>query len=391
MSPPLWVHIFRVVVAFTLFLTVTGMLIWFERRLLARMQSRLGPNRVGPFGMLQTLVDGVKLFFKEDVTPSMVDRPVYLLAPAVSAVVSFLAFAIIPFGGPVTLFGETFTLQVADLNVGVLWFLAMGSINVYGIVLAGWASRSAYPLLGGVRSSAQMISYEIAQGLAVASVFVYAGTLQVSELVAIQAEGRGFVDGVPNWFAFPLFPAFVIFMVAVVAETQRPPFDLPEAEGELVAGFHTEYSGLKFAMFFLAEFLNVVTVSALAATLFLGGPAGPVPFDDPAVAWVFPVLWFMLKTGLFLFFFVLLRATLPRLRYDRLMDLGWRVMLPVGLVWVLATGGMVLVNERLDTEARTGILVGGLILILVVYAAAPLIQRLARRGRETAPGEVGVP
>ncbi|MDX1511377.1 MAG: NADH-quinone oxidoreductase subunit H, partial [Nitriliruptorales bacterium] len=270
-SLPLWVHIFRSLVQFAFFLVATALLIWGERRLVARMQSRYGPNRVGPLGILQTAVDGLKLFFKEDVRPSMVDGAVYLLAPLISAVVAFLAWAVVPIGGEVTLFGETFTLQVADLNVGLLWFLAMGSINVYGIVLAGWASQSAYPLMGGIRSSAQMVSYEIAQGLALASVFIYAGTLKVSEIVGQQTFEPGLIDGIPNWFAIPLFPAFVIFFFGMVAETQRPPFDMPEAEGELVGGFHTEYSGMKFAIFMLGEYVAMIVMSAAMVTLFFGG------------------------------------------------------------------------------------------------------------------------
>jgi len=372
-SLPIWVHVFRVVAGFALFLLSTALLIWAERRVVARMQSRIGPNRVGPFGVLQTLVEGVKLFFKEDVTPSMVDRPIYLLAPLLSVVVAFMSFAIIPFGGQVSLFGETFALQIADLNVGLLWFLAMGSINVYSVVLAGWSSRSPYPLLGGVRSSAQMVSYEIAQGLAVASVFVYAGTLTVSEIVAIQANEPGLIAGVPNWFVIPLFPAFLIFAVAMVAETQRPPFDLPEAEGELVAGFHTEYGGLRFAMFFLAEFMNVITVSAILVTMFFGGPAGPNPLDGtPALAWILPVVWFLVKTWAVVFVFILLRGALPRFKYDRLMDIGWKWLLPLGLVWVLATAFMVLVNEQLSDDARFAIAGGGIAAAVILYLVAPL-------------------
>ncbi|MCA1711797.1 MAG: NADH-quinone oxidoreductase subunit NuoH, partial [Actinobacteria bacterium] len=371
---PLWVHAFKAVLVFAILLVGTALLIWIERRVLARMQSRLGPNRAGPAGILQTLADGVKLFFKEDIRPTAVDGFVYTLAPILSAVVAFMAFAIVPFGGEVTVFGETFTLQLADLNIGVLWFLAMGSIHVYGIVLAGWASGSIYPLLGGVRATAQMISYELAQGLAVASVFVYAGSLRVSDIVAAQA-GSGLLNGVPNWFVIPLFPAFLIFAAAVVAEVGRPPYDLAEAEGELVAGFHTEYSGIKFAMFFLAEFMNVITVSAIGATLFLGGPSGPILFHWRPIAWVWPVLWFALKTFTLVFAFVLLRATLPRVRYDRLMRFGWRWLLPLGLLWVLATAFMVMASTRFDVSSRTDVLVGVIVVAAIVYAAAPLFSR----------------
>lgn len=372
---PLWVHLVRIVVIFGVLLISTALFIWLERRVLGRMQARIGPNRAGPQGVLQTLADGVKLFFKEDITPRQVDRPIYMVAPLIPPITGFLAFAIVPVGGTITLFGETFQLQIFDPDIGVLWFLAMGSIHVYGVVLGGWASGSAYPLLGGVRSSAQMISYEVGLGVAVASVFVYSGTLKVSEIVSAQA-GPGIVTGVPNWFVIPLFPAFVIFVTALTAETGRPPFDLPEAEGELVAGFHTEYTGVKFAMFFLGEFMNVLIGSAVIVTLFFGGPSGPVFFaDNPWVSWIWPVLWFLLKTGIFVFSFVLLRATLPRLRYDRLMDLGWKVMIPLGLVWVLATGFMVVLNTELNARQRTTVAIGGIVGVLLLYLLAPLLAR----------------
>lgn len=372
----LWVPIVKALALFGFLLVSTALLIWGERRIVARMQARIGPNRAGPAGLLQTLADGVKLFFKEDISPRAVDRPVYYLAPLFAPVTAFLAAAIVPFGGRVTLFGETFDLQLFDPDIGVLWFLAMGSIHVYGVVLAGWSSGSAYPLLGGVRSSAQMISYEIALGLAVAAVFVYTGSLRVSDIVATQA-GQGLIAGVPNWYVIPLFPAFVIFMVGLIAETARPPFDLPEAEGELVAGFHTEYSGIKFAMFFLGEFMSVITGSAIVVTLFFGGPSGPILWDQ--VAWLWPILWFLLKVFVFIFFFVWLRATLPRIRYDRLMHLGWRVMLPLGLVWVLATAFMVLVNTQLDARQRVTVAIGGVVAAIVLYALAPLFSRGAER------------
>jgi NADH-quinone oxidoreductase subunit H len=366
-SLPLWVHILRVVASFGLFLLLTAMLIWAERRLVSFMQSRIGPNRVGPLGILQTLVDGIKMFFKEDVTPGMVDKPVYALAPLLTVIVGFLSIAIIPIGGEVSLFGETFTLQAADLNVGVLWFLAMGSIHVYGVVLAGWASQSPYPLMGGVRSSAQMISYEIAQGLAVASVFIYTGSLQVSQIVGAQANEPGLIAGMPNWYLVPLFPAFLVFAIGMVAEAGRPPFDLAEAEGELVAGFHTEYSGMRFGMFMLAEFMNVVTMSAIMVTLFFGGPSGPV-FGPDWFSWILPIVWFLAKTSVFIFIFVLLRAALPRMRYDKLMDLGWKVLIPVGLVWTLVTAALVLVNEQGTNNARVGIIAGAAVVVIALLA-----------------------
>ena len=371
MNRPLWVILLTVLIVFAYFLLTTAVLIWAERRVVARMQSRLGPNRVGPFGALQTLVDGAKMFFKEDVAPAMVKQPIFTIAPLVGVVAGFLSVAIIPISGDVTLGGETFVLQVADLGVGVLWFLAMGSIHVYSVFLAGWASSSPYPLLGGVRASAQMVSYEIAQGLAVASVFIYAGSLRVSDIIAAQS-GPGFIDGVPGWFAIPLFPAFVVFVVGMVAEAGRPPFDLAEAEGELVGGFHTEYSGLRFGMFMLAEFMSVVIMSAIVVTLFLGGPAGPtfgLPEPFPSIL---PIVWFSLKTFAFIFFFILLRGALPRTRYHRLMDLGWKVLIPVGLVWVLITGALVLIAEGggLSTNARLGLAAGGIAIAVIGLATS---------------------
>ncbi|MFW5933816.1 MAG: complex I subunit 1/NuoH family protein, partial [Actinomycetota bacterium] len=292
----------------------------------------------------QTLVDGVKMFFKEDLTPGMVNRVIYPVAPLVGVIAGFLSIAVIPIGGEVTLFGETFTLVVADLSIGVLWILALGSIHVYSVFLAGWASNSPYPLLGGIRSSAQLVSYEIAQGLAVASVFIYTGSLRISDIVEGQS-GSGFVDGVPGWYALPLLPAFLVFVVGMVAEAGRPPFDLPEAEGELVGGFNTEYSGLRFGMFMLAEFMSVVTMSAIVVTLFLGGPSGPTfGLGDP-LAGLLGLVWFSLKTVVFIFFFILLRGALPRYRYDRLMDIGWKVLIPVALVWTMVTAGFVLLEQ----------------------------------------------
>ncbi len=358
-TTPFWAHLIPVVAVFAFFLLTTALLIWAERRVVARMQSRVGPNRVGPFGILQTLVDGVKMFFKEDVTPSMVDKPVYNLAPIIGVVAGFMAVAVIPIGGTFTIAGEEITLQVADLEVGMLWFLAWGSLHVYSNFLAGWASQSPYPLLGGVRSSAQMISYEIAQGLAIASVFIYTGSLRVSDIVAAQA-GDGLIAGMPGWYAIPLFPAFVIFLVGMVAEAGRPPFDLAEAEGELVAGFMTEYSGLRFGMFMLAEFMSVVVMSAAMVTLFFGGPSGPTFGLPDAIAWVMPIFWFTLKTSVFILLFVLLRASLPRYRYDKLMDLGWKVLIPIGLVWVLMTAGYVLLIEQGGLTATTRVVLAGL-------------------------------
>ncbi len=391
MTRPLWVAVLTSLLVFAYFLLTTAVLIWAERRVVARMQSRIGPNRVGPLGALQTLVDGLKMFFKEDVTPAMVKQPIFTVAPLVGVVAGLLATAVIPIGGEVTIGGETFTLQVADLGVGVLWFLAMGSIHVYSVFLAGWASNSPYPLLGGVRSSAQMISYEIAQGLAVASVFVYAGSLRVSDIVAAQS-GEGLLPGLPGWFAIPLLPAFAIFVVGMVAEAGRPPFDLAEAEGELVGGFHTEYSGLRFGMFMLAEFMAVVIQSAMVVTLFLGGPTGPTfGLPDPIAA-VLPTVWFTLKMLVFIFLFILLRGALPRTRYDRLMALGWKVLIPIGLVWVLATAALVLVREQggLPAFARLGLAGGAVVIGLVALATGRGGRGEAATATDRAPAHMEV-
>lgn len=375
MTQPLWVPILQAVVVFAYYLLITAVLIWAERRVVARMQSRLGPNRVGPLGILQTLVDGAKMFFKEDITPGMVNKVIYNVAPLVGVIAGFLVIAVIPIGGEVTLFGETFTLVVADLSIGVLWILALGSIHVYSVFLAGWASNSPYPLLGGIRSSAQMISYEIAQGLAVASVIIYTGSLRVSDIVAGQS-GPGFIDGVPAWYAIPLFPAFLVFVVGMVAEAGRPPFDLAEAEGELVGGFNTEYSGMRFGMFMLAEFMSVVTMSAIVVTLFLGGPAGPTFGLPDSVAWILPILWFFLKMLGFIFFFILLRGALPRYRYDRLMTLGWKVLIPVALVWTMVTATFVLLDEAGGIPAATRL---GLAAAAAVILLALLVGRRTER------------
>jgi NADH-quinone oxidoreductase subunit H len=368
--------------AFVLWLSGTAVLIWGERRIVAKMQSRIGPNRLGPLGLFQTIADGAKLFFKEDVTPANVDKVVYVAAPIVSAVTAFLAFAVIPYGGTFMIGGREITLQVWDPDVGLLWVLAMGSISVYGIVLAGWSSGSKYPLLGGVRSTAQLISYELSMSLAVAAVFVFTGSLRASDIVAAQSQALFAPLPIPAWNVLPMLPAFILFFISAVAETQRPPFDLPEAEGELVAGFHTEYSGAKFAMFFLAEFMNVITMSAMVVTLFFGGPSGPL-FGPPIVQAILPVIYFVLKVFVFVFVFIWLRATLPRLRYDRLMDLGWQVMLPLGLLWVLATGFSVVIRQTTERATVLKYAAAGAAIAAVLYFVAPLLgQRPGRPARE---------
>ena len=316
------------VAAFAMLVVLTLFNIWFERRVVSWMQMRIGPNRVGPQGLLQSLADGVKLALKEDIVPDNADKPIFWLAPILSAVPAFLAFAVIPWGPEVSIFGHQTTLQLVDLPIGVLYILAVSSIGIYGIVLAGWSSGSTYPLLGGIRSSAQMISYEIAMGLSFAGVFLYAGTMSTSGIVAAQRQ---------TWYILPLCISGIIYIIAMVGETNRAPFDLPEAEGELVGGFHTEYSSLKFALFFLAEYINLVTVSCLAITMFFGGWRAPWPISlwSGANAGWYPMLWFLVKLMIFVFIFIWLRGTLPRLRYDQFMKLGWKVLIPVSLVWLL--------------------------------------------------------
>ncbi len=325
---PWWLILVKAVAVFAFLLLTVLVAILVERKLLGRMQMRYGPNRVGPLGLLQSLADGIKLALKEGLVPAGVDRPIYLLAPVISVVTAILAFAVIPLGPVVSVFGHQTPLQLTDLPVAVLYVLAITSVGVYGIVLAGWASGSTYPLLGGLRSSAQVVSYEIAMALCFAAVFLYSGTMSTSGIVAGQTH---------TWYVFLLLPSFVVYLTAMVGETNRAPFDLPEAEGELVGGFHTEYSSLKFAMFFLAEYVNMATVSALAATLFLGGWRAPWPislWDGANTGWL-PLLWFIAKVWLFLFVFMWLRATLPRLRYDQFMALGWKLLIPVSLAWIL--------------------------------------------------------
>lgn len=338
-----------IVAAKTIFLFGFGLLmtlfmVMVDRKVLARMQVRIGPNRAGLNGWLQSFADGVKLFFKEAITPAAVDRPLYRLAPFVSALTAFTAIAVIPLGPPVHVFGRTITLQLLDLNVGILIYLAISSLGVYGIVLAGWASGSKYPLIGGVRASAQLISYEAAAALALVPVFMLSKTLTTSGIVAAQA-GRfaGPWGWVPKWYVIPMFVPFLVYLIAAVAETNRAPFDLVEAESELVGGFHTEYSGISWGLFYLAEYVNMVTVSSVAVTVFLGGWHGPHPgFFEP----LFGVFWYVVKLLSLLFLFVWLRGTLPRLRYDQLMSLGWKFLIPVSLVFLLGSSFVIAANAE---------------------------------------------
>jgi NADH-quinone oxidoreductase subunit H len=325
----------KVLVAFGFLLVSVLLLIWVERKVVADMQSRVGPDRAGPWGILQTLADGIKLFFKEQITPYKVELGAYLAAPVLALLPAFLTFLVVPVGRPLTIGERLIPLQVMDLNVGVLYILAMSSVAVYAVVLAGWSSGSKYPLLGGVRSTAQMISYEAAMGLALVPLVMFAGTMSLAEIVVRQ--GGTWWGPVPRWFVFPQFIPFVLFFMAAVAETNRAPFDLVEAEQELVGGFHTEYSGIRFAMFFLAEYINILNVSALAVTLFLGGYHGFSFGLEGNPASLVSVGWFLLKLGGLLFVFVWIRATFPRLRYDQLMLVGWKGMIPVALVWLVAS------------------------------------------------------
>ena len=330
-------------------LTNTIFLIWFERKLVAGMQSRVGPDRAGPFGILQTVADAIKLMLKEQILPVKADRAMYLLAPIVALVPSFLIFMIIPLGPNLNIEfgGDNYIVEFvgADLNVGVLYFLALSSIAVYSVVLAGWSSGSKYPLLGGVRASAQMISYEAAMGLALVPVILYSGSLSLVDIVDSQSGNlsssipilNSIVSFIPKWNVFPQFVAFGIFFIAAVAEVNRAPFDLVEAEQELVGGFHTEYSGFRFAMFFLAEYINMFNMCAITATFFLGGWLGPTfeNFFPPFLSSIMPIIWLGVKTFSLLFIFVWIRATLPRLRYDQLMELGWKRLIPASLVWLI--------------------------------------------------------
>jgi len=374
---PLAIVAIKVLVVFVLGLVATMFMVWFERRVVAGMQNRIGPNKTGPFGLLQTLADGTKLFFKEDLIPDRADRFVFRLAPFMALVPAFLSFAIIPLGGDfrdgndglVTWFGVETRIQLADPPMGVLFALAISAIAVYGVMLAGWSSGSKYPLLGSVRATAQMVSYEAALGLSLAAVIIVTGTLSTSGIVGAQGT-------LGNWnvVATGVVP-LVIFLVAATAELNRPPFDLVEAEQEIVGGFHTEYSSIRFALFFLAEFMNTVTMSALIVTLFFGGPQpiafGDVVLDIPFVPNAFEgTLWLVAKIFVFLYIYVWFRATLPRFRYDQLMDLGWKVMIPASLAWF-----MLLAVQRLGRDLGWNIFLLTAVSLAVLGACFALMQR----------------
>jgi len=382
-TDPGWIILVKGLLIFVICVVATLLSIWGERRLVARMQQRLGPNRVGKFGLLQSLADGVKLALKEDLIPKTADRIVFVIAPIISVTACFMSFAVIPLSGQVNLFGHKTLLQLTDLPVGVLYVLAIASVGVYGIVLAGWSSGSTYPLLGGLRSSAQVISYEVAMGLSLVAVFIYSGSMSTSAIIAAQHDW---------WFCITLFPSFVIYAISMVGETNRAPFDLAEAEGELVGGFHTEYSSLKFALFFLAEYVNIVGVSSLATTLFLGGyHALPgLTFTENWLGGWFTVVWFLAKVVMFFIIFVWLRGTLPRMRYDQFMKFGWKVLIPFSLVWIMIVSTLRVMSQRHTPRAAVfGVTLG---IILLLLAANSLMEsNKKRRAKSDELGEVSTP
>ena len=384
------VVIIKTVITFVFLLIATMLMVWFERKVISDMQNRIGPNRAGPWGILQTLADGIKLFFKEGLVPDQADKRIFRLAPYLSFVPAFITFAVVPVGGvfhgpngdgTVSLLGHDTFLQLADPAAGILVVLAMSSIAVYGVMLAGWSSGSKYPLLGSVRASAQMVSYEAALGLAVVTVVLVNGSLSTHTIVAEQARGVG------HWtvFAAGVVP-FIIFLIAGTAEIERPPFDLLEAEQELVAGFNTEYSSIRFALFYLASFMNTITMSAIIVTLFLGGPSGPAPIGPE---WLWGLVWFFGKLTVFLFMFVWFRGTLPRYRYDQLMDLGWKLMIPLALGWLLIVAAIQLASDQSYDAGPMALVVLSCGAALAVGAALlALAMRTAHERREA--GEVEV-
>ncbi|MCX5585145.1 NADH-quinone oxidoreductase subunit NuoH [Streptomyces erythrochromogenes] len=384
-----WLVLIKAVFCFAfLMVTVLFSIVW-ERKVVAWMQLRIGPNRHGPWGMLQSLADGVKLMLKEDIIVKRADKVVYVLAPIIAAIPAFMAIAVIPFGpagNEVSIFGQRTSMQLTDLPIAMLYILAVASVGIYGIVLAGWSSGSTYPLLGGLRSCAQMISYEIAMGAAFASVFLYSGSMSTSAIVEAQQD---------RWFIVLLPVSFIIYVVTMVGETNRAPFDMPESEGDLVGGFNTEYSSIKFALFMLAEYVNMVTVSAVSVTLFLGGWRAPYPissFWEGANHGWWPLLWFVLKVQLLLFFFIWLRGTLPRVRYDQLMKLGWKVLIPVSVVWLMMVATVRALRNEAYEIADIALYVGGAVVAILLLSFVADVFRDKREkasaadaGKDTAP------
>jgi len=369
--------VIKTILVFAFLLISVMFYVWFMRKIIADMQNRLGPMKAGPHGVLQTLADGIKLFFKEQSMPNTADRAVFRMAPYLSLIPAFIAFSIVPIGGVVTIGDHVTELQLADPPIGILILLVASGIGLYGVMLAGWSSGSKYPLLGSVRASAQLLSYEAALGLAILGVLVHTGTLSTRAIVNQQrwTDWHSFVS---DWYIVPASVAFVIFIIAAIAETNHPPFDLVEAEQELVGGFHTEYTGIRFALFFLAEFMNVVTMSAIAVTLFLGGPSGPrigfgLSADNWINVWIVPVFWFLFKLLVLLYGTVWVRASLPRLRYDQLMNFGWKYLIEIGFVWV-AVSGVAVVGADQGWEWYTYVpaaVVGGLLVLGLLWMCNP--------------------
>ena len=381
-NDPGWLIVVKALMTFAILVVFTLMAIWWERRLIGFMQERPGPNRTGPQGLLQSLADGVKLALKEDLIPTAADKVVFILAPIISATTCFMSFAIMPMTGEVKLFGKTTAMQMTDLPIAVLYVLAVASVGVYGIVLAGWSSGSTYPLLGGLRSSAQVISYEVAMGLSLVAVFIYSGSMSTGEIVAAQNKW---------WNVAVLFPSFVIYLISMIGETNRAPFDLAEAEGELVGGFHTEYSSLKFALFFLAEYINIATVSALATTLFLGGyRALPgLGFTEQWLGGWFGMVWFLLKVALFFNIFVWVRATLPRIRYDQFMKFGWKILIPSSLLWIIIVATLRALSTQGAPRIVVAIFAGGV--VLLIMALTSLWDRAKQAAKEQPELDVEAP
>jgi NADH-quinone oxidoreductase subunit H len=380
--PVVLIVIFKTFITFVFLMIAVLFMVWFERKVIAGMQNRIGPAVAGPWGILQTLADGIKLFFKVDLIPERADRFVFKLAPYLSLVPAFVTFAVIPVGGSWTdgsdgtlsLFGHRTFMQLADPPIGILLVLAMSSLAVYGVMLAGWSSGSKYPLLGSVRASAQMVSYEAALGLSVVTVVLVSKTLSTHGIVGVQ-------DTIRSWNIDTTgFVPFVIFLIAATAELNRPPFDLVEAEQEIVGGYHTEYSSIRFALFYLAEFMNTVTMSAIIVTLFLGGPQAPFHWHPPGAQWAWGVLWFFAKLFIFLFAYVWLRATLPRLRYDQLMDLGWKVLIPAAFGWLLLIASMRVARDRGWNSALAAVI--GVVVLAACWGLLAVAFRVSAKRRE---------
>ncbi|MDO8682709.1 MAG: NADH-quinone oxidoreductase subunit NuoH [Armatimonadota bacterium] len=370
------ITIVKTFIVFVALMSMVPVMIWLERKVIADIQVRIGPNRAGPFGILQPIADAIKLFLKEDIIARDADKLVYFLAPAASIAPAIIAFAVVPFGDQFTMFGHRIVMQVADINIGILYILALSSLAVYGIVLAGWSSNNKYSLLGGIRSSAQMISYELPLGVALVGPILLSGSLTLRDMVDAQARA-----GV--WFIAPQFLAFVCYIISGFAETNRAPFDLPEAEQELTAGYHTEYSSFRFAMFFMAEYINMVTVTAIATTIFLGGWRGP--FSNIVI--LQPV-WFLVKVFALLYVMIWVRGTLPRVRYDKLMRFGWKILLPISLINLLITAAVKAFAPQSAIPVLSAISISLAILVAVALAiASARSARLLPSGKPEPKGE----